>query len=102
VFRTADGVSGVGGHGLVGDKPVKEHADGGEVLLDSRLGMALLEQLDVCRHCDGLDVLERAEAFLFAPLEEGDGVAVVGAAGMRIADVGGEVFDEAGDGVLTG
>ena len=54
MLRPPDRVGRVDGHDLAGHQPVEEHADGGEVLLDRGLGVALLEKLDVGGHGHGL------------------------------------------------
>ena len=102
VLGAANRVGRVDVDDLAGDQPVEEHADGGELLLDRRLGVVLLELLDIGGDQDRLDGFEVADAAVLAPAEEVDGVAEVRTPGVRVADVGGEVFGEAGDGVFAG
>ena len=87
---------------LADDEPVEEHADGGEVLLDRGLGVAVLELLDVPGDGHRFDRLEIRVALALAPGKKRDGVAEVRAAGMRVLNVDGEVFGEAVAGVRSG
>jgi len=93
---------GVDRHDLAGDQPVEEHANGGQLLLDGGLGVRLPQLLDIGGDRHGSDVLQGVNAASLAPVQEGEGVAVIGPAGVRIADLGGEILDEAGDGVFPG
>jgi hypothetical protein len=67
--RPADGVRRVGGDDLTGYKPVEEHGDRGEGLLDAGLCHRAAELLDVSGHMDRLDVFE-PDLFLFVPGRE--------------------------------
>jgi hypothetical protein len=51
-------------------EPVKQHADGGEVQFDGRLGGGRLQRLYIRRDVDGLDIGELADAVLLNPGEE--------------------------------
>src|SRR6266849_1979990 len=62
-----DGVRGVQRDHLAGYEPIEEHPDGGEVLLHSRLGAGLHEQLDVAGNVDGLHLVKR-KFVRFAPI----------------------------------
>ena len=46
--------------------------------------------------------MSEATPRLLAPAEEIQGVSQVGPPGVRVADVGGEILDEPGDGILAG
>jgi hypothetical protein len=63
--------------------------------------VGLLEVLDEGGDHHGLDGPEVAEPAVHAPVEEGDGVAEGGTAGVGILDGDGEVLGEAGDGVVA-
>ncbi len=58
--------------------------------------------LDIGGDGHRLDRGEMAVALPFAPCQESDGVAEVGAAGMGVLDMGGEILSEAGGGVGPG
>src|SRR6516165_8154454 len=47
---------------LADDEPIKQHANGREVLLDGRLGGRRLQSLDVGGDVHGLDISELADA----------------------------------------
>jgi hypothetical protein len=51
---------------------------------------------------DALDIREPRHALRMNPVEEFDGGARIGAARVRVADVGGEEFEEAIGGVFPG
>jgi hypothetical protein len=59
-------VCGIGRHDLAGDEPMEEHADGGQVLLDARLGQHGAELLDLAGDVDRLNVL-KTKSFLVGP-----------------------------------
>ncbi len=98
VFGAAHRGGGIYGQDLADHQPVEQHADGGQPLLDGRRRKPASEALDPGGDVHGLDV-EQTKAGLVAPVEEFAGGAVIGFAGVRVADVGGEEFDEAAAGV---
>jgi hypothetical protein len=100
--RTADRAGRIDRHDLADDEPIHEDADRGKVLLDRGLAEGGLEALDIGGDDDRPDLLEVGNAAFLAPAEEGDGVTVVGAAGVLIADVGGEELGEADEHVVAG
>jgi len=61
---------GIDGDNVAGHQPVKQHADGGQVLLHRRLLKILAEGLDVGRDVQRLDVGEPIELVTVAPGEE--------------------------------
>ena len=93
VLRPADGLCRVRGDDLANDKPVKEHPDGREVLLDRRGLVALAQLFDVGRDVVAPDVLQGEPAGL-APDEEPTGVPVVGGPRVLVPDVVGEEGEE--------
>jgi hypothetical protein len=90
VGRATHGGRGVGGHDLAGDEPVEEVAHGGELLLDRRCGERAALQLNPGRDVEGLDGRELVRAGCLAPDQKVVDRAGVGAAGVRVADRGGE------------
>jgi len=52
---------------LADDEPIKQHANGREVLLDGRFGGRRLQSLDVGGDVHGLDIGELADAVLVDP-----------------------------------
>jgi hypothetical protein len=75
MLGAAHGVGRVGGQHLADDEPVEQMADGGQVLLDGRLGGRGLQRLDVGRDVDRLDIGDLGQAISFEPGEERAGVA---------------------------
>ena len=94
---------GVGGHDLTQDKPIEEHADGGELYFDRRRRDPLLQVFDIGRCMDTLHVAELIEAAGFAPCGEVAGGLRVGFSGVEVTDISGEEFKNAlcGGGVRT-
>ena len=70
MLRAAHRMRRVGREHLADDQPVEQHADGGEVLLDRRLGGGFLQRLDIGGDVQRLDVGELGDAVLFEPGEE--------------------------------
>ena len=102
VFGAAHGVCRVDGEDTAGDQPVEAHADGGEVLFDGRLGKAGLKHLHIGGDVERLDIDEFADGMPFDPGEEvGDGPEI-GQPGIFVPDGGGEEFQEAASGGVTG
>ncbi len=95
MLRPTNHARGVGGHDLTEDKPIKEHADGGELYFDRRRRDPLLQFFDVGRDVDRLHVAEMIEAAGFAPEGEVAGGLCVGLPGVRVADIGSEEFKDA-------
>ena len=98
VFGAAHRGGGIYGQDLADHQPVEQHAHGGQPLLDGRRRKSAPEALDPGGDVHRLDV-KQTKAGLVAPVEEFAGGAVIGFAGVRVADVGGEEFDEAAAGV---
>jgi hypothetical protein len=71
-------------------------------LLDRGLGEMLLQALDIGRHMQRLDIDELAELVSVTPGEELEDRAVIGHAGIFVADGGREEFEEAPGGLLAG
>ena len=87
---------------LADDKPIEKHADGGQMLLDRRRGEVRLKLLDIGRDMDRFHIDKIEDASLFAPIGKSHRGVEVRAAGVRVADVGGEELDEAGTCPFTG
>ena len=87
---------------LADDEPIKQHADGREVLFDGRLGGRGLKPLDVGRDVHGFDIGELADLMLLDPGEEGACSPIIGHARVLIADLGGEEFEEPARSMITG
>ena len=101
VLRAAYGGGRVMGKNLTGDQPVEQHADGGELLLHVRGGMALCATLYICTDIEWPDRSEAA-ALCFTPVEERGARPGVGPPGIRVADIGGEEIDVAPGGLIAG
>jgi hypothetical protein len=56
------------GNDLPSNQPIKEHADGGQVLLDRWSRCFVL--LDICSHNDRIEAIERPDPASVAPIEE--------------------------------
>src|SRR5712692_11717057 len=87
---------------LAGDQPVEQHADTGEMLLDRGRFHPLAQALDVLSDVDRLDLIERADPAHVAPAQKRGGRAPVRGARVRVADIDGEEFEEAGASPLPG
>ena len=79
-------MGGIRGDHLADDKPVEQHPDRGEVLLDARLFETAAHRFDVGRDMHRLDVDQLREAARVALGEDAPAGAVVGFAGVRIFD----------------
>ena len=79
-------------HDLTRNQPIEQHPDCGELLLDRRRRDLGLQLLDI-----GADIMRpdrrRRQAAILAPGEEPAARASIGAARVRVTDVGGEEFD---------
>jgi hypothetical protein len=75
--------------------PVEQMTQGGEAQFRGRGSARLLQLLDIGGNMDALDDRKLPRAARLKPVEEFDGRARIGAARMRIANVGGEEFKEA-------
>ena len=94
-------MSRIGGDDLAGDQPVKQHAYGGEVLLDRRLLEILAKSLDISGHVQRFDIGDLANLVMVAPGEERRGGPVIGHAGILVADGGGEELEETARGFVA-
>jgi len=100
VLRAAHGRRRVYWHHLAGDEPIEQHAHGGELLLDARRRMGLLECLYISGDIERPDRGQRQPAIL-APGEELATGPRVSPARVRVADIGGEEFNVAPGGRLA-
>ena len=98
IFGAAHCGGGIYRQDLADHQPVEQHADGGQPLLDGRRRKLASEVLDPGGDVHRFDV-KQTKAGLVAPIEEFTCGAVIGFAGVRVADVGGEEFDEAAAGM---
>ena len=94
VFRAAHRAGRVERHDLADHKPVEQHADGRQVLLDGRRGAGLRQLLDVGGHQHRLDPVHQRQAPCLTPVGEPVGGRQVGHSGVRVVDIGGEEFPE--------
>ena len=93
---------GIDRHDLAGDQPVEQVAQRGEPLLHGRRGVASRLLLDPGRDMQRLDGGDAGHGRLGAPRQEIRHGAAIGAARVRVADGGGEEFQEAHRGVFAG
>ena len=93
--RPAHGGGRIGRHDLADHHPVEQVAQCGQAELGGRRGSRLAQLLDVGGNMLALDRRELRDAFRLKPVEEFRRGARIGAAGVRVADVGGEEFEEA-------
>ena len=100
--RPAHGAGGIGRHDLADHHPIEQMPQGGEAQLRGRRGARLLQLLDIGGDMHALDRRELRHAARLKPVEEFHGRARIGAARVRVADVGGEEFKEAIGGALAG
>ena len=95
ICRPTNHDRGVGGYDLTQDKPIEEHADGGELYFDRRRRDPLLQFFDISRDVDRLHVAEMLESVVLAPGGEIAGGLRVGFPGVGVSDIGGEEFKDA-------
>ena len=89
-------------HHLAGDEPVEQMADRGKPLLDARRRELARANLDPGRDVHRLHGADRRHAGARTPGQKFIGGAGVGPARVRVADVGGEEFEEPHAGALAG
>jgi hypothetical protein len=89
-------------HHLAGDEPVEQVTDRGETLLDARRRELARRGLDPCGDVHRLHGADQRHAGARAPGQKFIGSAGIGAARVRVADVGREEFEEAHAGTLAG
>ena len=82
-------------HDLAGHQPIEQVADRGELLLDGRRRHLAGLRLDPGRDVQRRDLRQRRHAGVGAPGQKLRDGAAVGAPRVRVADVGGEEFEEA-------
>jgi hypothetical protein len=99
--RPAHGARGIDRHDLANHHPIEQMTQGGEAQLRGRRGARLLQLLDIGGNIDALDGRELRHAARLKPVEEVQSRARVGAARVRVANVGGEEFKEAIGGALA-
>ena len=95
ICRPTNHDRGVGGYDLTEEKPIEEHADGGELHLDLRRRDPLLQFFDISRDVNRLHVAELMEAAGFEPCGEVPSGPRVGFPGIGGPDIGGEEFKDA-------
>ena len=101
MLRPAHGRSRIGWHDLAGDQPVEQHAHRGELLLHTRRSVFSCSCSSHAATSNGRMVVSDQAAIL-APGEERAACPRIGAARVRVADVGGEEFDIAPGGRIAG
>jgi hypothetical protein len=89
-------------HDLAGDEPIEQMTDRGEPLLDARRRELARAGLDPGADVHRLDGGDRRHAGARTPGQKFIGGTGIGAARVRVADVGGEEFEEAHRGALAG
>jgi hypothetical protein len=96
VLGAAHGSGGVGRHDLTDDKPIKQMPQRREPLLDARRGAARPHlAFDPRGNMQRRDMRDGGHAGGLAPRQKLCDGAAVGAARVRVADVGGEEFEKA-------
>jgi hypothetical protein len=95
VLWSANNARRVGRDDLAKHKPVEEHPNGGQVLLDGRFRVRFGQILDVGCGSDRFDQNQRKMAPLTPCTELADG-ARVGGTGVLVADIGGEELESEG------
>jgi len=95
IFRPTNHARGVGGYDLSQDKPIEEHADGGELYLDRRCRYPLLQFFDISRDVDRLHVAEMMQAAVVAPGGEVSSGFRLGFPGVGVTDISSEEFKDA-------
>ena len=93
MFGAAHGVGRVHGEDVPGHQPVKEHAQGGEMLLDRGRRARALQVFDERGDVDGLNVDELVDAVRVAPGGEAARGAQVGLAGVVVVELGREKLE---------
>jgi hypothetical protein len=88
-------------HHLADHQPVEQHAHGGELLLDARRRVGLLQRLDVGANVVRPDHSQRQPAAV-APSQEARAGPRIGPSRVRVADVGGKEFNVAPARLLAG
>ena len=87
-------------HDLADNKPIEQHADRCELLLDRRRRNLGLQLLYICGDVVWPDRCRR-QVLILAPREEPGAGPRIGPARVRVADVGGEEFDIAPRGLVA-
>jgi uncharacterized protein (DUF433 family) len=88
-------VSRVGRHHLPDHKPVEQHSDTGQMLLDRGNSALVLQQLDICGHMHRLNAPEFAKPLPFAPAHKLPGSPAYAARVFLLRMLNGEEFEEA-------
>ena len=89
------GMRRVGRQHLARHQPVKQHADTGQMLLNGGRFAGGLQLLDIACHMHRPHVLDAHDAPALAPAQERAGRLPVGRAGVLVADIDREEFNEA-------
>jgi hypothetical protein len=100
--RPAHGGRRIDQHDLADHHPVEQMAQGGEAQFRGRSGTRLLQLLDIGGDMHALDCRDLRHAASREPVEEFQSRARIGAARVRVANVGGEEFKEAIGGARAG
>ena len=85
-----------------GNQPVETLADARQVLLHRGLGQLQQQLLDVGSHVDRPHLVQLTDALAVTPVQEPGHRAIVGLAGVGVADGRGEEIDEALGGLRSG
>jgi hypothetical protein len=102
VPRPAHRRGGVDCRDLAGDEPVEQMTNRGEPLLDARRRELARPGLDPGGDVQRLHLRHRLHAGMFAPGQKIGHGAAIRAARVRVADLGGEKFEEADAGAVAG
>jgi hypothetical protein len=100
--RPAHGARGIKRHDLADHHPIEQMAQGREAQFRGRCGARPLQLLNIGGDMHALDGRELRHAVRVKPVEEFDRRARIGAARVRVADIGDEEFPKAGLRTLAG
>jgi hypothetical protein len=94
VFRSPHRRRGVRRHDLPDDKPIEQHPNSREVLLDRRLREPSSQLLYISGHMEGLYIDDLMEALERAPAGKFPDRMQISAPSIHVPDIGREVLDE--------
>jgi hypothetical protein len=92
----------IDGQDAAAHKPVEDHANGSQVLLDGRLFEILAERLDISRHVQRFDLGQLSKLVVLTPGEEPANCVDIGNPSIPVPDRGGEELEEPPGSVVAG